>query len=278
MIVYSHRGIDIDRTEKLSENSLAAFRYAAAQGFGIELDLQMTKDQGLLVAHDSNTARWSGGRANHDWSSLSNAEVLKLEAEYGPVARLPQILALAEEFSALHLAIHLKGTNQSQIFIQELTKSLAPAENIFDRILIFDVSIETGAALGRAFPGIGLAPSVAHDYDITRYQALAHGTLYSLDQVLTQRHIFNWLWLDEWDRRALHNQAKELYSKENFEEIRRRGFKIAVISPELHKAEGHQDGENEGALKTRWKAILDLQPDAICTDYPARLLESLKTS
>lgn len=171
MILYSHRGIDFDRKEKLSENSLAAFRYAAEKSYGVELDLQMTKDQVLLVAHDSNIERWSLGRAKHSWSTLMNDEILKLENTFGSIARLPQVLALAEDFPSLHFAIHLKGANQSKIFIQELIETLTLSENIFSRILIFDVKLETAAALRRALPGIGLAPSVADEYDITRYQA-----------------------------------------------------------------------------------------------------------
>jgi hypothetical protein len=53
--------------------------------------------------------------------------------------------------------------------------------------------------------------------------------------------------------------------------------KVAMISPELHKIEGHQDAESLKTLNRRWREMLSLKPEAICTDYPARLSALLKS-
>ena len=51
-ILYAHRGLH-DNTGEAPENSLAAFEQAVNHGFGIELDVQVTKDGKAVVFHDS---------------------------------------------------------------------------------------------------------------------------------------------------------------------------------------------------------------------------------
>lgn len=54
---YAHRGLHDD---VVPENSLAAFRLAAKKGYGVELDVQMTKDGQLVVFHDGTLKRMTG--------------------------------------------------------------------------------------------------------------------------------------------------------------------------------------------------------------------------
>ena len=55
----AHRGLhSMDR--QVPENSLPAFRAAADAGYGVELDLQMTKDGQIVVYHDDNLKRVCG--------------------------------------------------------------------------------------------------------------------------------------------------------------------------------------------------------------------------
>lgn len=49
MIIYAHRGWHVAGE---AENSLAAFRRAAAQGFGIETDLRTDRDGRIVLHHD----------------------------------------------------------------------------------------------------------------------------------------------------------------------------------------------------------------------------------
>ena len=46
---YAHRGL---HGGDIPENSLAAFRLAAEAGYGIELDLQLSRDGEVMVFHD----------------------------------------------------------------------------------------------------------------------------------------------------------------------------------------------------------------------------------
>ena len=55
----AHRGLH-DRSAGVIENSATAFEHAIAQGFGIELDVQMSKDARAMVFHDYDMARLTG--------------------------------------------------------------------------------------------------------------------------------------------------------------------------------------------------------------------------
>ena len=55
----AHRGL-FDNHSEAPENSLAAFRKAVDEGYGIELDVQMTADDRLVVFHDDTLERMCG--------------------------------------------------------------------------------------------------------------------------------------------------------------------------------------------------------------------------
>ena len=56
---YAHRGL-FDNASEAPENSLAAFEKAVAAGYGIELDLQLSKDNKLVIFHDASLQRMCG--------------------------------------------------------------------------------------------------------------------------------------------------------------------------------------------------------------------------
>lgn len=56
---YAHRGLH-DKDNGVPENSLKAFALAAQCGFGMELDLQLTKDNRVVVHHDHSIQRTCG--------------------------------------------------------------------------------------------------------------------------------------------------------------------------------------------------------------------------
>lgn len=57
--LYAHRGLH-DGNQAVPENSMAAFRLAVEAGYGIELDVQLTRDGRLVVYHDGNLRRVCG--------------------------------------------------------------------------------------------------------------------------------------------------------------------------------------------------------------------------
>lgn len=54
--LYAHRGLH-DNKSRAPENSLQAFQLAVEKGYGIELDVQLTKDKVAVVFHDYNLKR-----------------------------------------------------------------------------------------------------------------------------------------------------------------------------------------------------------------------------
>lgn len=56
---YAHRGL-FDNESDAPENSLAAFKKAMDAGYGMEMDIQLTKDDKLVVFHDAALKRMCG--------------------------------------------------------------------------------------------------------------------------------------------------------------------------------------------------------------------------
>ena len=70
---FAHRGL-YDSEAGIPENSLAAFRRAAEYGYGAELDVRMTRDGVLVIAHDSNLERMTGENIfveAHDYDDIA---------------------------------------------------------------------------------------------------------------------------------------------------------------------------------------------------------------
>jgi len=58
-MLYAHRGYH-NMTLGIPENSIAAFRRARAFGYGVEFDIQLTKDNKVVVFHDESLKRMCG--------------------------------------------------------------------------------------------------------------------------------------------------------------------------------------------------------------------------
>ena len=74
---YAHRGLH-SRDRSVPENSLAAFRRAAAHGYGIELDVQLSKDGEVVVFHDDTLDRVCGVHARVDDLTWKELQELRL--------------------------------------------------------------------------------------------------------------------------------------------------------------------------------------------------------
>ncbi len=72
----AHRGL-FNNKEDRPENSMPAFKAAVDHGYGIELDVQLTKDEKLVVFHDKNLKRACG--VNIDVDDLTYNELKKYD-------------------------------------------------------------------------------------------------------------------------------------------------------------------------------------------------------
>ena len=73
----AHRGLH-SRDKSVPENSLEAFRLAAEAGYGIELDVQFSKDKQVVVFHDDTLDRVCGVHARADELTYDELKELRL--------------------------------------------------------------------------------------------------------------------------------------------------------------------------------------------------------
>ena len=82
---YAHRGLH-SRDRSIPENSLSAFRQAAQEGYGIELDVRLSKDGKVVVFHDDTLNRVCGVHARVDELTWEELRALRL---YGTDEQIP---------------------------------------------------------------------------------------------------------------------------------------------------------------------------------------------
>ena len=80
---FAHRGLHT-RDKSIPENSLPAFERAAQAGYGMELDVQLSKDGQVVVFHDDTLDRVCGVHARVDEKTWAELQELRLcGTEYG---------------------------------------------------------------------------------------------------------------------------------------------------------------------------------------------------
>ena len=74
---FAHRGLH-SRDKSVPENSMEAFRRAAAAGYGIELDVQLSRDGQVVVFHDATLQRVCGVEGRVDEKTYAELSQLSL--------------------------------------------------------------------------------------------------------------------------------------------------------------------------------------------------------
>lgn len=74
---FAHRGLH-SRDKSVPENSLEAFRLAASQNYGVELDVQLSKDGQVVVFHDDTLDRVCGVHGRVDEFTCQELQAMKL--------------------------------------------------------------------------------------------------------------------------------------------------------------------------------------------------------
>jgi glycerophosphoryl diester phosphodiesterase len=280
MQIISHRGIDATHYPDVTESSQQAFDTQLELGFSIEFDVQFTLDNEIIINHDADLRKMSQNKTTTDIATLTKAKISKLIYQNTTILGIEDLIKQVNtrgNTNAVH-AIHLKGVHQTREKIDTLLQKLTrlPTEKYF----IFDLTVAAAKYIKSIDSGIQTGASLAHEYDIERFNKLTGGTLLSLDEVCANKGIFDWAWFDEWDTKDISDTSKKLYTDSNFSKVRHQNMSIAVISPELHKGTsigGHPDASSQDQLMIRLSEIIALEPDAICTDYPSLVKELLHT-
>lgn len=273
--IITHRGLDPSKDSYFAESSKEAFEDQLKRGYGLEFDVRRTKDNKLVVVHDSNLKRLTHGLDERSIADLLLVEILQMDFNGSHLASLNEVFNLITNLQAPDAisALHLKAASQERGTLDLLMDELSSVD--VSKIILFDVKIETARYLKGKMPNLKLVPSVAHPYDIQRYGQVTGNTLLYMEQVLAEKDLFHGVWLDEWDRADTEKKTKIFYSAETFAAFRSAGLKIYLVTPELHSqspgligGEAHEDAVDHSTLMHRIKQILALEPDGVCTDYP----------
>lgn len=103
---YAHRGLH-DKT--VPENSMLAFKHAIDEGFGIELDVQLSKDGVVMVFHDYTLIRMTGSDKKLKELTLNELKELSLKDTEEKIPTFSQVLELVD--GKVPLLVELKGEN-----------------------------------------------------------------------------------------------------------------------------------------------------------------------
>ena len=90
---YAHRGLH-NKEKGIPENSMAAFKLAAANGFGAELDVHLMKDGKLAVIHDASLLRTAGVDVLIEDLTAEELENYRLEGTEQRIPLLEDVLPL----------------------------------------------------------------------------------------------------------------------------------------------------------------------------------------
>ena len=107
---YAHRGL---WNEQVPENSLQAFALAVQSGYGIELDIRLSRDHVIMVFHDDDLKRMCG--VNRRVCELTCAELktLHLNGTSQTIPTLSEVLALVG--GRVPLMIEVKGEDEPRL-------------------------------------------------------------------------------------------------------------------------------------------------------------------
>ena len=103
---YAHRGL---HGGSVPENSLAAFERACEKGFGIELDIQLSRDGEVMVFHDYSLARMTGCDKKLCDLNASELSRLSLAGTNQTIPTFSRVLELVG--GRVPILVELKGEN-----------------------------------------------------------------------------------------------------------------------------------------------------------------------
>ena len=111
---YAHRGLH-NKERGVPENSLLAFRYAVAGGFGAELDVHLTKDKRLVVIHDSYVDRMCGVHGRVEDMTLAQLRELRLLETDQKIPLLEEVLPLFCGKTPLVIELKVEKNNYREL-------------------------------------------------------------------------------------------------------------------------------------------------------------------
>ena len=113
--LYAHRGL-YDNATEAPENSMAAFRKAVENDYGIELDIQLTKDDVIVVCHDFDLKRVCGVDKKIRDLTYAQLQQYTLYDSKETVPKLEEVLALVD--GKVPLIVEYKSEDTKTLLFQ----------------------------------------------------------------------------------------------------------------------------------------------------------------
>ena len=106
-LMAAHRGL-YEKDQSVPENSLEAFSRAANAGYGVELDVQLSKDGQVVVFHDDTVDRMTDRKGRVDSFTLSELQAMPLKGTGHRVPLFTDVMAVLDGVSPT--IVELKST------------------------------------------------------------------------------------------------------------------------------------------------------------------------
>lgn len=182
-LVIAHRG----SSAEFPENTFAAFDAALAEGAdGIELDVQLSKDEHPVVFHDANLAK--AGRATARVSDLSWDELRRLDVSAWRGDRfaglqMPRLSEVCQRYAKrtrllveLKIDEHAKATGLHEVLVRRV---LTMIESSLDSAYLLCFDLETLAYSHKLAPHVRCVLNVRHSTEPPQFRARQYDFLHA---------------------------------------------------------------------------------------------------
>ena len=126
---YAHRGLHDGNTGAVPENSLAAFDLACKEGYGIELDVQLSKDGVVMVFHDYTLNRMTGIDKKLCELEASELGQLHLADTDQTIPTFAEVLTLVD--GRVPILVELKGESFDTALCPRVAEMLSAYEGAY---------------------------------------------------------------------------------------------------------------------------------------------------
>lgn len=126
--LYAHRGLHDNRSDA-PENSMRAFRKAVGADFGIELDVQLSKDGVAVVFHDDTLKRICGVEGRVCERTFEELQLLSLCGTDQKIPRFADVLEVVD--GKVPLIVELKTETMDVSVCEEADKLLSSYKGLY---------------------------------------------------------------------------------------------------------------------------------------------------
>lgn len=119
-MIIAHRGVH--NNKDIPENSMKAFKGALDKKYGIEFDIELTKDDVLIIHHDDSLKRMTGIDKNSEELTYEEISKLRLLDTDEAIPTFKELLDLVD--GKVFLDIEIKTTKQVKKVVELVLKEL----------------------------------------------------------------------------------------------------------------------------------------------------------